>query len=58
MRNPVLKLLIVSISAALAIILASALLEGAAQTLTYIIVAIWWIPYSILSIRHARDNHE
>ena len=53
-RHPAVQLLAVSLLAALAIILASMVFEEQAQTLTFVIIAIWWIPFSILSVRRAR----
>lgn len=52
-RNPTFAVIGVSIIAALAILAASALLEGqrSAQMATYVIIAVWWIPFSILVAR-------
>ena len=57
-KNPSIQVIIVSIIAAVAILLASAAFEGAAETLTYIIIAIWWIPYSILTMRSGKQSEE
>ena len=48
----------VSIVAALAILIASMLLAGrgsTAQTVTYGIIALWWIPFSYLALRQRKN---
>ena len=59
LKNPVVAMIAVSLIGALAIIIASNLLAGqeSAQTATYVIIAIWWVPFSILAARAAnRDS--
>lgn len=54
LKHPTIPVLAVSLIAAVAILIASTLLEGdAAQTATYLIIAIWWIPFSVLAARNA-----
>ncbi len=52
------KLIGVSIIAALAILAASAAFEGSAQTITFIIIAIWWIPFMWWSQKGSTDNKD
>ncbi len=53
--KPAVPIIIISLIGALAILIASTVLKGqeSAQTVTYIIIAIWWIPFSILVARGA-----
>lgn len=57
-RNPAFALIIVSLIAAGAILAASAWLEDTSQTVTYIIIAVWWIPFSILTARSSRKSKD
>ncbi|KAA3664518.1 MAG: hypothetical protein DWQ04_05265 [Chloroflexi bacterium] len=54
LKSPAFSIIIISLIAALAILVASALLESA-QMATYIIIAVWWIPFSIFA---ARDTNK
>lgn len=53
LKSPTFSIILVSLIAAGAILAASVLLDGreTAQTITYIIIAIWWIPFTILAAR-------
>ncbi|MBV7330408.1 hypothetical protein KFU94_19600 [Chloroflexi bacterium TSY] len=52
-KSPVVSMIIISLIGALAILVASKLLAGheSAQTVTWIIIAIWWVPFSIIAVR-------
>lgn len=56
LKKPAIALIVVSLIAALAILAASAWLEGSSPTITYIIIAIWWIPFSILTMRGQKQS--
>ena len=57
LKNPVVAIIAVSLICAAAIVVASALLQGreSADTVTWILVAIWWVPFSLLMARAAKN---
>ena len=50
-RNPTVAIIVVSLIAAIGILAASAIFEGTGQTITFIIIAIWWVAFSMLMAR-------
>ena len=46
-------LILVSLIAALAILLAAKFGGESAQTVIFIIIAIWWVPFSFLAVRNS-----
>ena len=59
-KNRAFALIGISIIAAIAILVASFLLgdRDSSQTVTYIIIAIWWIPFSIFVSRASKEKKD
>ena len=51
-------MIIVSLIAAAAIVIASNLWPDPSQTTTYIIISIWFVPFSWLTAQMAKNNSE
>ena len=59
-KSPAFALIGISIIAAIAILVASFLLgdRDSSQTVTYIIIAIWWVPFSIFISRANKEKKD
>ena len=54
-KSPAVLLIIVSLVAAAAILVSSAFLGEKSDVAMFIIIAIWWIPFSILAV-HGKNE--
>lgn len=48
-KNPGVQLIIISLIAAAAILIASSVLGDESQTATFLIIAIWFVPFALLT---------
>lgn len=56
-KNPSVQLILVSLIAAGAILVTSAIFTEASQTVTFIIIAVWWVFFT-LYIRRANNKSD